>query len=38
MSATTAADAVERIEQAIDRPVDVVITNTKWPNARILTK
>jgi uncharacterized cofD-like protein len=38
MSGFTAADAVARIEQAIQRPVDVVITNTKWPTARILTK
>ena len=29
----TAADAVARIEEAIQRPVDVVITNTKWPSA-----
>src|SRR5205809_3107035 len=32
----TAADAVARIEQAIERKVDVVITNTKWPSAEIL--
>ena len=32
----TAADAVARIEQAIHRKVDVVITNTKWPSAEVL--
>jgi len=32
----TAADAVARIEEAIQRPVDVVITNMKWPSPRIL--
>ena len=32
----TAADAVEKIEAAIERPVDVVITNVKWPSPRIL--
>lgn len=32
----TAAEAVARIEEAIQRPVDVVITNDKWPNARVL--
>lgn len=36
MAGFTAADAVARIEAAIQRPVDVVIANTKWPNARIL--
>jgi uncharacterized cofD-like protein len=38
MSGFTAADAVARIEQAIERPVDVVVTNMKWPTARILTR
>src|SRR5262245_52040797 len=32
----TAADAVARIEEAIRRPVDVVITNMKWPSPKIL--
>jgi uncharacterized cofD-like protein len=32
----TAADAVKRIEEAIQRPVDVVITNAKWPSPRVL--
>jgi hypothetical protein len=32
----TAADAVERIEAAIERPVDVVIINIKWPSPKIL--
>jgi uncharacterized cofD-like protein len=32
----TAADAVEKIEAAIERPVDVVITNVKWPSPNIL--
>jgi uncharacterized cofD-like protein len=32
----TAADAVARIEEAIQRPVDVVITNVKWPSPKIL--
>jgi uncharacterized cofD-like protein len=32
----TAADAVEKIEAAIERPVDVVMTNVKWPSPRIL--
>jgi len=34
----TAADAVARIEQAIHREVDVVITNTKWPSPAILNR
>ena len=34
----TAADAVARIEQAIHRKVDVVITNTKWPSAEVLAR
>jgi uncharacterized cofD-like protein len=34
----TAADAVSRIEDAIQRPVDVVITNEGWPSARVLDR
>src|SRR5207248_9719399 len=34
----TAADAVNRIEEAIHRNVDVVITNTKWPSSKILSR
>src|ERR1041384_8359189 len=33
MSGFTAADAVQRIEEAIGRRVDVVLTNTRWPPA-----
>ena len=36
MTGFTAADAVARIEEAIHRPVDVVITNMKWPSTKIL--
>jgi uncharacterized cofD-like protein len=36
MAGFTAADAVARIEEAIQRPVDVVITNTKWPTSKVL--
>ena len=36
MTGFTAADAVSRIEEAIHRRVDVVITNTKWPSPKIL--
>jgi uncharacterized cofD-like protein len=32
----TAADAVEKIEAAIGRKVDVVIMNTTWPSAEVL--
>ena len=32
----TAADAVARIEEAIQRPVDVVITNVRWPSPKML--
>src|SRR3989454_11561757 len=32
----TAADAVARIEEAIHRKVDVVITNMKWPAPQVL--
>jgi uncharacterized cofD-like protein len=38
MSGFTAADAVARIEDAIRRPVDVVITNTKWPHSKVLNR
>jgi uncharacterized cofD-like protein len=38
MTGFTAADAVARIEEAIRRPVDVVITNTKWPNTKVLSR
>jgi uncharacterized cofD-like protein len=38
MSGFTAADEVARIEEAIHRPVDVVITNTKWPSTKILSR
>src|SRR5215467_619682 len=32
----TAADAVARIEDAIERRVDVVMTNIKWPSPQVL--
>src|SRR4030095_3165037 len=38
MSGFTAADAVSRIEEAIQRPVDVVITNMKWPTSKVLRR
>ena len=34
----TAADAVARIEEAIQRKVDVVITNMKWPSPQVLSR
>ncbi len=34
----TAADAVNRIEAAMHRKVDVVITNMKWPSAAVLAR
>ena len=34
----TAADAVTRIEEAMQRRVDVVIANTKWPAHQVLSK
>jgi uncharacterized cofD-like protein len=34
----TAADAVARIEEAIQRPVDVVITNMNWPSPAVLAR
>ena len=36
MTGFTAADAVARIEESIRRPVDVVITNMKWPPSKVL--
>jgi uncharacterized cofD-like protein len=36
MAGFTAADAVAWIEDAIQRQVDVVITNTRWPSAQVL--
>jgi uncharacterized cofD-like protein len=36
MAGFTAADAVQRIEAAIKRPVDVVITNARWPSSKVL--
>jgi uncharacterized cofD-like protein len=36
MAGFTAADAVSRIEDAIERRVDVVITNMKWPSPEVL--
>ncbi len=36
MAGFTAADAVARIEEAIQRPVDVVVANMKWPTSKIL--
>src|SRR5829696_7638259 len=33
MAGFTAADEVARIEEAIQRPVDVVVTNMKWPHS-----
>jgi uncharacterized cofD-like protein len=38
MRGFTAADAVARIEEAIGRRIDVVITNTKWPTATVLDR
>jgi uncharacterized cofD-like protein len=32
----TAADAVAKIEEVIQRPVDVVITNVAWPSPKVL--
>jgi uncharacterized cofD-like protein len=36
MQGFTAADAVARIEEAIQRRVDVVITNMTWPSPKVL--
>jgi uncharacterized cofD-like protein len=38
MAGFTAADAVARIEEAIQRPIDVVITNTRLPSTKILNR
>src|SRR2546427_4488940 len=38
MAGFTAADAVARIEDAIQRKVDVVIINTKWPSHDVLAR
>jgi uncharacterized cofD-like protein len=38
MRGFTAADAVARIEEAIARRVDVVITNVKWPSPLVLSR
>ncbi len=38
MAGFTAADAVARIEDAIQRPIDVVITNTKGPSPQVLAR
>jgi uncharacterized cofD-like protein len=38
MAGFTAADAVSRIEEAIRRPVDVVITNNRWPDQAVLDR
>jgi uncharacterized cofD-like protein len=34
----TAADAVARIEEAIQRRVDVVLVNTRWPSGDVLAR
>jgi hypothetical protein len=36
MAGFTAADAVSRIEDAIERPVDVVVANNAWPGPKVL--
>jgi uncharacterized cofD-like protein len=38
MSGFTAADAVAWIEKAIDRRIDVVITNERWPGQNVLDR
>ena len=38
MAGFTAADHVSRIEEAIQRRIDVVITNTKLPSSKILSR
>ena len=34
----TAADAVRQLEAAIERRVDVVMTNTRWPSSEVLSR
>ena len=36
MAGFTAADAVARIEETIERRIDVVMTNAAWPSAEVL--
>jgi uncharacterized cofD-like protein len=36
MAGFTAADAVSKIEAAIERKLDVVVANTKWPVSKVL--
>jgi uncharacterized cofD-like protein len=38
MAGFTAADAVARMEEAIDRPIDVVVMNTAWPDQEVLAR
>jgi len=38
MAGFTAADEVAQIEEAIHRPVDVIITNTRLPSTKILNR
>jgi uncharacterized cofD-like protein len=38
MSGFTAADAVAWLERAIERRIDVVITNDKWPDQNVLAR
>ena len=38
MAGFTAADAVAWIERAIERPIDVVITNNQWPDSGVLER
>jgi uncharacterized cofD-like protein len=38
MAGFTAADEVARIEEAIQRPIDVVLTNTRLPSTKILNR
>lgn len=38
MAGFTAAAAVARIEEAIQRPVDVVVTNVRWPPEDVLSR
>lgn len=36
MAGFTAADAVSQVEEAIRRPIDVVLTNVTWPSKEVL--